>query len=169
MDEKEPKYHFAYGSNIWAGWIRNWIPDVKVIGTATLPKYRLVFNKQGRDGSGKANLEKTGNSEDEVRGVLYELSKEEKAELDKKEGRNGYKHETFRKLVDDKGTEVPAWAYVATNPKEGLKPYDWYLRIIIGGAIEQDFPPAYIKKLKLNPSIRLRRTDMAVFSVEDNE
>jgi gamma-glutamylcyclotransferase len=169
MAEEEPEYHFAYGSNIWPGWIKTWAPGVKTYGNAKLPGYRLVFNKKSRDGSGKANIEKTDTVGDEVWGVLYELSEKEIADLDNKEGLNGYKHETLKDLVDDKGNKVPAWAYVATEPIEGLKPYDWYLRIIIGGAIEQDLGDDYIKRLESTPSIRLKCTNMAVFHVEDDE
>lgn len=49
-------YYFAYGSNMSVSRLQSRITIEEDVGAAYLEGWQMVFNKRGRDGSGKANL-----------------------------------------------------------------------------------------------------------------
>ena len=104
--------------------------------------WRLAFNKKSEDGSAKANIEESpGNS---VHGVVYEVDEAEKNRLNEKEGR--YDPIPVRVKLEDVSTE-DAVTY-KSNYKTGERPYEWYLKLIIGGAKAHGLPQEYIKTLE---------------------
>jgi hypothetical protein len=72
--------YFAYGSNLCASRLRGRVPSAVAVGRARLPGRRLVTDKLGRDGSGKANLREDAAAT--VWGVIYEIHSAHWAELD---------------------------------------------------------------------------------------
>jgi gamma-glutamylcyclotransferase len=54
----------------------------RVVTTAYVEGYRLAFDKVSTDGSGKCDIEPTGNSADRVCGVLFSVAGSEAAALD---------------------------------------------------------------------------------------
>ena len=137
---------FAYGSNMCSGRFRDYgvQPEGAVRG-ALLVGYRLLFNKQSTDGSGKANVETHEGSL--VWGVLYSVPDADLQLLDN--GEVGYHRLRLRVRTADNVDEEP-WVYVATAPSNdpSLRPYAWYKRFIVEGAREHQLPDEYFASLE---------------------
>ena len=89
--------YYAYGSNMSTRRLLSRVPDARTLGRARLAGMRLVCNKPGRDGSGKANLVEDAGAH--VWGVLYDIHVDHWALLDRHEP--GYARETARVETDD--------------------------------------------------------------------
>ena len=61
-------------------------PSAAAVGIAYVEGYRLTFDKVSTDGSGKCDIEATGNAADRVYGVLFRIATAEAADLDDHEG-----------------------------------------------------------------------------------
>jgi gamma-glutamylcyclotransferase len=137
---------FAFGSNMCSGRFRLYHVHPEGEGTAALlSNYRLLFNKESDDGSGKANAEP--HPGEHVRGVLYTIPDADIQTLD--DGENGYcRRELPVKRSDGGVTE--AWVYLASEPSNNpaLRPYAWYKRFLVEGAREHALLPAYIAELE---------------------
>ena len=137
---------FAYGSNMCSGRFRAYEVHPEGAGrSAVLRGYRLLFNKRSTDGSGKANVESREGAE--VWGVMYSIPDAELHLLD--DGEIGYKRVTLPVRTTD-NAESHAWVYIASPPNtgDGLRPYNWYKRFLVEGAIEHTLPPAYTATLE---------------------
>jgi len=112
--------------------------------SALLTGYRLPFNKESTDGSGKANLEAQEGSE--TRGVVYALSDADLRTLD--DGEVGYRRVKVPVYLED-NLKVDAWVYIAKQPNNDitLRPYVWYKRFLVEGATEHSLPKEYIAAL----------------------
>jgi gamma-glutamylcyclotransferase len=136
---------FAYGSNLCIERLHARTPSARVLDVGTVGGHGLRWHKRSRDGSGKCNIVETGNDEDLVWGVVYELTPDDKIVLDMFEGLG---EDYFEKVVSVKtraGTEVEAIAYVA-NPSlldESVRPYAWYKGFVVTGAEQHGFPDDY--------------------------
>jgi gamma-glutamylcyclotransferase (GGCT)/AIG2-like uncharacterized protein YtfP len=133
------------------------VPSAKVLCLATLTAHRLAFHKKSNDGSGKCDIYYTGNNDDLVVGVLFEVSESEKANLDRTEGLGYGYDEKEVTVTTDSGTQK-AVAYYATDIDTSLKPYHWYKNYVLTGAIENRLPIDYIRMIEEVESI-----------VDDNE
>ncbi len=137
---------FAYGSNMCSGRFRDYRVHPEDVGSsALLTGYRLLFNKQSTDGSGKANVEPHEGSQ--VWGVLYSIPDADLVVLD--EGEVGY-HRVRLPVSTPDGVQQEAWVYLASRPNSdsGLRPYSWYKRFLVEGAREHALPPDYIANLE---------------------
>lgn len=134
--------YFAYGSNMKAERVRRRAPSARAIGRARLLHKCMMCNKQGDDGSGKANLVDSPGAV--VWGVLYKLAPLELAELDQAEG--GYQRVTLTAL-GEQGEPVEAEVYVSTTLTADSTPYDWYRDLIVQGALEHGLPEDYVERL----------------------
>ncbi|MEM8788899.1 MAG: gamma-glutamylcyclotransferase family protein [Pseudomonadota bacterium] len=125
--------YFAYGSNLLTARLRARCPSARAKDTGTLPGHHVAFAKRGRtDGSGKATVLPGGAG---AWGVLYALSPEDWAVLDTVEGVGlGYRRHDV--AVETGDGAVAAQTYQATAPEPGLRPFDWYLALIIAGCRE---------------------------------
>lgn len=140
--------YFAYGSNLLTGRLRARCPSARFIGAAEAPAMALALHKIGRDGSGKATMVR-GAPSDRVFGALFEIGIADRAMLDLAE--RGYTRiDDFSVLRPGGGRTRPVTTYVA--PPEaidpGLLPFDWYRDLIVAGARERGFPPAYIERIE---------------------
>jgi hypothetical protein len=82
-----------------------------------------------------------------VYGVLFEISESEKERLDTAEGlHHGYEEKTVD-VITASGL-VSAIAYYAIIIGEGFRPYEWYKRYVVEGAIEYGLPEQYVQTLK---------------------
>jgi len=114
--------------------------SAKAIGLASADGYKLTFWKPSTDGSGKGHLvEGEGVSQP---GVLFEIDMDEQKTLDKFEGvgDGGYRRE-------DSFAVRKADTYLATHPKDSLRPYDWYLALIVMGGRQHGVPSEVIDPL----------------------
>ena len=139
--------YFAYGSNLCESEIKEWVPSASPYGVAKLKNHELKFHKISKDGSAKCDAFKTGNDEDVVYGMVYEIDENEKQDLDRKEGlRHGY-DEMEVVLGSDQGA-VTAVMYVADSDyiDDSLKPYSWYKQLVLDGARQHGLPESYIEE-----------------------
>jgi cation transport regulator ChaC len=146
-------FYFAYGSNMSTARLKapKRVPFAKPKTTGTIFGHALKFNKVSKDRlgnrSGKGHIEETGNQNDLVYGVVFEITEKEKPALDRAEGLGyGYAEKTV--TVTTSNGEIEAITYYGTNLDDSLKPYDWYMGHVIAGARENDLPADYIAKLE---------------------
>jgi gamma-glutamylcyclotransferase len=143
--------YFAYGSNMFAPRLAARTPSAVPITTAFVDGRRLVFDKVSTDGSGKCDIEATGNPADRVYGVIFRIARAEERALDEAEGLgHGYRKNHIM-VVTFEGT-LAAVAYFATEKDPKRRPYDWYKAFVVQGATENALPAAYIELIRAVPS-----------------
>jgi gamma-glutamylcyclotransferase (GGCT)/AIG2-like uncharacterized protein YtfP len=122
--------------------------SAKVIGTAAVHGYELSFAKIGQDGSGKATLLLNENSAQQVHGVIFNVAKSELATLDWFEGERYNRIDEFQ--VFTTGGVIPAITYIAPSAYRDTtqQPYDWYLALILAGALQHGFASDYVSFVK---------------------
>ncbi len=146
--------YFAYGSNMSARRLRaaDRAPSAQRVAIGYVGGYRLAFDKVGRvDGSGKCDCEWTGRTEgaarDLVWGVVWRIDAAERDALDRVEGLgNGYRR--ARVVVSTDAGLLEADTYLATSKDATLRPFDWYRRHVLEGAIEAGLPPEWIDAIR---------------------
>lgn len=143
---------FTYGSNMSQRRLKARVPSARFVALAELPAHRLRFHKSARDGSAKCNAEETGNSEDRVIGVIYEIAVAEKPDLDRHEALGFGYDEKQVKLKTRKGV-LHAWMYYATRIDNSLKPFHWYKDHVLIGARENGIPADYIAQTEAVDSV----------------
>lgn len=138
-------YYFAYGSNVNRGRMADRCPSSIFISRDHIKGYKLVFNKLGLDGSGKANIIPMKNST--VYGALYEVTEEDIKLLDGFEG-EGY-HYHRRTIVTD-FNNVKSYIYIANNDfiDDEIKPISIYKQLVLTGLKQVKAPKTYIQKVK---------------------
>lgn len=164
--------YFAYGSNMLSARLKARCPSAKVIGKATALGHALEFTKRSDDSSGKATLLNAAGHD--TPGVLFEIAKSDLAELDRAGGaRRGYvRNDEFQ--VDYAGESgVVATTYLASDPHAHLKPYDWYLALVIAGADQHKLDAGHAKRLRqieyltdINLSRKSRTDALAALSTD---
>ena len=145
--------YFAYGSNMLTERLTDRCPTVEAIGIAVAVGYRLEFSKLSRlDKSGKATLDKVTQPRRRTYGVVFKIRNCCLPALDKAEGKGkGYNRcdkFSVTLLPDGKQTQVITYIASACAVNDSLKPYDWYLALVIQGAIQHKLPKAYIASLR---------------------
>ncbi|MEM7209454.1 MAG: gamma-glutamylcyclotransferase family protein [Pseudomonadota bacterium] len=151
MQSEQTLFYFGYGSNLFVPRIVDRIASAKTVGTAAVSGYRLKFNKQGHDGSAKANMCFTGNSIDVIRGAIYEMDASQKPVLDAIEGIETDRGYTPRELniTTDNGDSISVFVYIADQwmRDSSLKPYTWYRDLCLFGARSHGFPKEYCESV----------------------
>ncbi|SVD31126.1 uncharacterized protein METZ01_LOCUS383980 [marine metagenome] len=134
-------------------------PTAEKKSNCKIKKHRLRFWKKSRDGSGKCYIEYTGNDEDVVYGVLFYIDEIDHGYLSKEEGatskNSGYKEKKVSVITDD--GEEQAFTYTINGEDKidkTRKPYSWYKKQVVQGAIENGLPEDYIKKIEAFESIQ---------------
>lgn len=143
---------FSYGSNMSQRRLQARVPSARFIAVAELPGHRLRFHKSASDGSAKCNAEDTGNPEDRVMGVVYEITATEKPDLDRHEALGFGYDEKQVVLKTEKGI-LHAWMYYATRINNSLKPFHWYKDHVLIGARENGLPADYIAHIEAVASV----------------
>lgn len=123
------------------------VPSARKICIAFLYEHDLRFHKRSIDGSGKCDAYYTGNNQDYVLGVLYEIADSDKKYLDRKEGLGKGYDEKIVQITTPAGEMFAAVMYFATNIDQDLKPFMWYKEHVLNGALENHFPKEYIDKI----------------------
>jgi gamma-glutamylcyclotransferase len=122
-------------------------PSAKAIGIARAAGYALEFTKPGRDMSGKATLV-DGDTGASTPGVLFEIARSDLPNLDEVEG-NGYRrHDRFAVELNGTDDQVYAVTYLAFATDPHLRPFDWYLALVIAGAIQNRLDERHVKGLR---------------------
>ena len=137
--------YLAYGSNLLPRRLRERVPSARVVGSVRLPGLEVRFHKRGRDGSGKCDLVRSRHRTTAL-GVVYDLLVQERPSLDRAEGLgNGYE------LVDTglRGFGRVFYYKASSNAVDDeLRPFDWYLALVMAGALSHGFPAAYVARLR---------------------
>lgn len=143
--------YFAYGSNMLRERLQRRCPSASLLGPAILPGYGVTFTKIGRDGSGKATLTPGSIGRDPAHpgayGVVFSLCPDDMTALDRIEGRGqGYQRlERVGVLLGGGPASCDVTTYIA-EPDHidlALQPFDWYLSLVLAGAVENLLPPEY--------------------------
>jgi len=153
MGTNETMYYFAYGSNMLSRRLKTKgrAPSAKVFRTGFVQNRRLTFDKASDDGSGKCDIEDTGNSTDRVYGVVFSLDASDKPNLDKAEGLGKGYSEKQVEIITPEG-KCEAFAYVAERKDPSAEPYQWYKALVIAGAVEHGLPNTYVEWLRTSGS-----------------
>lgn len=128
-------------------------PSARVRGTALAQDFALEFSKPSLDRSGKASLVTAEGAA--VPGTLFEIDVAQRDALDRHEGAgHGYKRiDDFAVLRMPSREATLASTYVATATDAGLRPFDWYLAVVIAGALHHEMDAQHITALRAQPYI----------------
>lgn len=144
--------YFAYGSNLHPVRLADRIGPAGLLGTATLPATRLAFNKLGRDGSGKGNLQ-LGQSDHQVCGAVYGMSPGQMEQLDRFESRGaGYERHSLSVWMNGRAQMVETYVAMPEHVREEAVAFSWYKALVIAGARYHSFPAGYLRILAATPA-----------------
>ena len=87
--------------------------------------------------------------------MLFDIPEQDFETLDRVEGvqSGGYARQTISVRLAD-GQTVDAQTYIAQEPfvDDTLIPFDWYLDLVLAGAIEHGLPAEHVEALRQTPS-----------------
>lgn len=141
--------YFAFGSNMLTERLVARCPSAKVIGAASVATHTLSFLKPSKDSSGKATLMATDPEGLHTPGMLFEVSQTDRGNLDKAEGADYDRHDRFQVWSAETGEKVTVTTYIAAKIKAGLRPFDWYLALVIAGACQHGLGHEHVQRLRL--------------------
>lgn len=132
------RLYFAYGSNMWNEQINKRCPDSTKLGIARLAGYRWIISTRGY-----ANVVESLN--DEVEGVLFEISESDEQTLDAKEGvgSGGYQKGELTVVLGAKA--MVALVYLDPVITEGA-PIPEYIERINQGLADAQLSEAYVTR-----------------------
>lgn len=147
---------------------RERVPSAKFVSVCMLAKHKLKFHKAGNDGSGKCDAAETGNNENTVVGVAFDISESEKTGLDRYEGLGAGYEEKVVEVISTEGEVLHAITYYATKTDPSLRPYHWYKEHVMGGAKENGLPAGYIQSIESiesvpDPKKERHENEMAIY------
>jgi hypothetical protein len=140
--------YFAFGSNLLTQRLKRRCPSAEVVARAIAPGYRVAFEKLSEDTSGKATLVRCADA-DSAAGVVYELTREDTGALDAFEGPGYRRLDDFSVHCLDTGMALSACTYIARQHVADLKPYDWYLALVLAGLAEHDIGHEFARQLQI--------------------
>jgi hypothetical protein len=167
-------HYLAYGSNLHPIRLQKRVSSAALIGTVELPGQALSFCKRSVDGSAKCTILENQEGQS-VFAAVFEIDSAQKPWLDEVEGR-GQGYDEVRENIRINGAEIHAFSYVESDSHldMGLKPYHWYKRLVLAGAMLHRFPLSYIESIEGVESIddpdeaRRMRNETILGEVESN-
>jgi gamma-glutamylcyclotransferase len=141
--------YFAYGSNMASQRLLQRLPEARRLDVGILSGHQLSFRKNDSGLSAKCDIELTGDHEDEVIGVVYEISIEDKETLDLIEGLGTGYNEKSVQITTWSGSILSSVTYFAIDIHHNVIPYHWYKQHVLRGAIEHGLPTDYIRRIDL--------------------
>jgi gamma-glutamylcyclotransferase len=127
--------YFAYGSNMLTSRMRSRCPTAVLRTIAIARDHVVTFGKPSADKSGKATLRASSNPRSLACGVIFEISSKELRGLDRAEA--GYiRREDFPVECMRSGETIQAYTYFSKEHNTELRPYDWYLALLLAGVQE---------------------------------
>lgn len=120
-------YYVAYGSNMNLKQMNHRCPNSKVVCNGVLIGWKLVFNIH-------ADIIYTGNKEDKVPVVLWDIHKRDWKSLDMYEGFPKYYIKKNINVVLESEESVEAVVYVMADNRKGIAlPNKYYFDVILTG------------------------------------
>lgn len=140
-------FYFAFGSNMLPTRLQRRCASARFVDCAKAAGFDVEFSKVSRDGSGKATLVRAEHAV--TLGALFEIADSDRNALDEAEGAGaGYdRDDHFGVELAGTGESMPATTYIATAIDRRLKPYDWYLALVIAGARHHGLDEDYLTRL----------------------
>ena len=133
-------YYFGYGSNLHPKYMAYRLTNTKFVGVGKLYDHKLIFNKLGKDNSGKANIIKY---EDYiVWDSVYLLSSKELSRLDTQE--KGYRRVVVQVLLNSNIVSVYAYQALEAYIRD-TEPFGWYKELVLSGAKKIGLNKNYIR------------------------
>lgn len=160
--------YFAYGSNMSTPRLAARLRAVEVVDVAELAGHRLAFHMAGGDGSAKCDVCQSDHPADAVIGVVFRLDVRERPVLDAIEGLGvGYAEKPVV-VAGRRHGPLQAFLYRALRTEPGLRPYAWYKRHVLHGAIEHGLPDDYIRRIEAveamaDPDARRHAAELAIY------
>lgn len=133
------RLYFAYGSNLWNAQMAKRCPQCRKIGVARLPGYRWIISARGC-----ANVVES--ADDEVEGVLFELSRSDEEALDRYEGVAAGMYHKADLRVRHGDEEKSALVYVDSITAEGA-PKPEYIGRINAGLADANLSAEYVARV----------------------
>lgn len=97
-----------------------------------------------------ATIERTPRAK--LYGIVFDLDESERPQLDRAEGLGkGYNREdAFLVQMEGSGETVRAFTYIAdpAHQDDTLKPYEWYLQLVLVGARQNGLPADYVNSVE---------------------
>ncbi|WP_299959418.1 gamma-glutamylcyclotransferase family protein [uncultured Roseobacter sp.] len=145
--------YFAYGSNMLSSRLTARCSSARVLGAAVAKNHTIEFTKPSKDKSGKATLIPSAGPDVHTFGVLFEIKKVELKALDKAEGAGyGYeRHDGFSVIRSSDSDTVKAATYLANEARAELRPFDWYLALVVAGALAHKLANDHVDNLLAVP------------------
>jgi gamma-glutamylcyclotransferase (GGCT)/AIG2-like uncharacterized protein YtfP len=141
--------YFSYGSNMDEASMRQRCPEAAYLGAGYLDNYQLVFTGflAQRNRGGADILQQEGG---QVWGLLYRLSNADLAKLDaNKVYPTVYDRFPVRIIRQEGGTLENVWTYSLCDKTDlSPTPTQAYLDLLIGAAMQHDFPTSYLSHLQ---------------------
>lgn len=152
MPSVRQRLYIAYGSNLHPRRLEARIGSVDPIATVELPGWVLRFEKRGGDGSSKANLHACPGSGFVAQAAVFALSPDQVSRLDMFEG-CGRGYETLTFTIDLQNEQCQAFTYIAPSQwiTRNLRPFDWYVDLIVSGALHHGFDESYVQRIARQP------------------
>lgn len=145
----EKRYYIAYGSNLNLEQMAHRCPTAKVVGSAKLQGYELLF--RGGYGGAVATVEKKKGSFVPV--LVWELKPSDELALDRYEGYpNFYCKEMVKVRLGNTWTEV--MVYIMNDGRPKGMPSRYYYEVILEGYQSAGFDLDILKQAVKNCSFR---------------
>lgn len=130
------RYYIAYGSNLSTEQMAFRTPDAKIVGTAILYGWQLLFKLH-------ATIEE--NKEKNTPVLVWEISQEDEKRLDRYEGYPAYYYKkelpvTVFPIEGGEPMELTAMVYIMTEGHERREPMPSYYEVLEQGYREFHFP-----------------------------
>ena len=144
--------YFAYGSNLHPLRLAERTPSCRAIGPARLRGYALRFHKRSLadgDESGKCDAFATGSPDDVLHGAVYRIDLDDRPLLDAAEG-NGRGYDRVVRQAETSAGSMAVELYVAQAGwiDPALRPFDWYLELVVRGAAHHGLPIDYRREVE---------------------
>ena len=139
---------FAWGTNMDAATLQEWLPSARKLTIAALHGYQFRFHKRSSTGA-KADAFFIGGPDDVVWGVIFELSDDDARELDAGQTRVGYRQASVT-VVDPEGTPHAVITYRASPDMIDASqlPFASYKDPIVRAARDNGLPSEYVAALE---------------------
>ena len=137
------KFYLAYGSNLNVKQMRFRCPDARIVGTAEIPNYQLLF-KGSKTGSYLTIELKQGSM---VPAVVWSVSERDEYALDRYEGCPHFYYKTELELpLAETGKKLTAFVYIMHEERKLGIPTSAYIRTCVDGYRQFGFDLKHLRK-----------------------